>query len=546
MLLTLLGEHIELGSEISKGGEGTVYSIEGNEEDCVKLFRKNVDLNEKHEKIKFMINSPPPDLLDDNYKICWPKKLLYENGEFVGFLMSKAFKKSEIPYHLCQTNIPKSMGQEWHNLFNRKSKKGIVSRLKLCVNIISSVNRIHSGNNYVFVDLKPQNLLVTSSGKVSVIDLDSIQISRKDNVLFKSNVSTPEYTPPEYSFLIENNHPITKDWDVFSLGVLLYEILFGLHPYVGTSLPPYDNLNTIQEKIQNGLTHISKGVESFKHLPPPHRKFYDFPNNFKILFQKIFSSNVTSRPNVEEIGGTFYKTTIQYEKKLVLETEEENLKFEKEAIKNYLSLKSKYNSLHKDNEKLNEKLKNLNDSSFKPKNSSNSNLINIFLSITLVIGVLVFFLINDSNKSLLVKKDKEIKELKNNTNLLNKLIQVSTPIIIKGVTFRSDLNGGFDGLRSNLPYRKIGFLFPTIDYYGVKEGTLNLKIKYYTPSGLSQGKNSPKGYTFETERFYNKGLNKMELTGWGNESLGSWVKGPHKIEIWNEGVILYSKSFKVK
>ena len=80
---------------------------------------------------------------------------------------------------------------------------------------------------------------------------------------------TPEYTPPEVSGVIKKQIAISKDWDIFSLGVLIYEILCGIHPYVGSAKPPNEGLNTIQEKIKINLTHVVKGEDVFQTLPKP-------------------------------------------------------------------------------------------------------------------------------------------------------------------------------------------------------------------------------------------------------------------------------------
>ena len=203
MYTTKSGETINLGSEIAKGGEGVVYNIQNDDENCIKIYRNSKIIEGKEEKIKYMIENPPIEIQGINFKICWPKDLIYKNEEFVGFLMPKSFEDSLLPYHLCQPEIPKSFQNQWDSTYNRKTQKGLISRLKLCVNITAAINRIHKVKKYVIVDLKPQNLLVTQSGKISIIDLDSIQIAEKGKILFNAPVSTPEYTPPEANAILE-------------------------------------------------------------------------------------------------------------------------------------------------------------------------------------------------------------------------------------------------------------------------------------------------------------------------------------------------------
>ena len=162
MYKTLSGKEIILSKKIAKGGEGEVFEIAGNgintaspwkstsdTNNCVKIYYDHIRSKEKEEKIKYMVLNPPSDLQGITYKICWPEDVIYKDGEFVGFLMPKAFNDSLLPYHLCQPLIPKKLSSQWHATFDRKTFKGITSRLKLSVNIVAIVNRIHSTNKYI-------------------------------------------------------------------------------------------------------------------------------------------------------------------------------------------------------------------------------------------------------------------------------------------------------------------------------------------------------------------------------------------------------------
>ena len=310
MLTTEGGRQIHLGNLIAKGGEGEVFEIINESRNCIKIYHSNISIEDKEEKLKYMCINQPSDLEAENFRICWPKEVIYDNDRFVGYLMPKAFDDSLLPYHLCQPNIPEKLSSKWKNTYDRNNSKGIVSRLKLSTNIIAVVSRVVSSGDYVIVDLKPQNILVTSGGNVSLIDMDSVQIVKEGKVLFKAPVSTPEYTPPEAKEILKSEIPITSDWDTFSLGVIVYEIMCGIHPYVGTANPPNDNLSTISEKIDNNITHITSGKEAFSTLPPPHNIFELFSTKFKILFENIFREytlGISSRPKLEVFGGIIFE-----------------------------------------------------------------------------------------------------------------------------------------------------------------------------------------------------------------------------------------------
>ena len=436
MYTTLSGKEISLSKKIAKGGEGEVFEILGNRGSCIKIYHKHIRSKEKEEKLKYMVLNPPSDLQGINYKICWPKDVIYKEGEFVGFMMYKAFDDSLLPYHLCQPLIPKKLSNQWHTTFNRETIKGRISRLKLSVNIVAVVNRIHNNKRYIIVDLKPQNLLVTAFGKVSIIDMDSVQIVQNEKVLFKAPVSTPEYTPPEASDIIKSKIPITKDWDTFSLGVLVYEILCGIHPYVGSVKPPFDNLNTIQEKIKENLTHITKGESVFLVLPTLQKTFYNYSVDLKNIFKRIFCPykiGTTVRPSLEEFGETLFDAVSLLEEELKKE-EQNRLQQEKakkkieerEAIKNYKKLKETFDTVSSDLN--NHKSENI---TLKQKLNTPSPLSIVLIIISTIILIYCFknynalvkendFLKDDYNT--LVKEKNSQKDLRNSETPIRKSV----------------------------------------------------------------------------------------------------------------------------
>lgn len=569
------GKSITLGSLIAKGGEGEVYNISGDKNNCVKLYRERFRTKEKESKLKYMTNNPPQDIEGQSHKVCWPKEIIYEDGEFVGFLMPRAFDDSLLPYHLCQLKISKKIDSKWHETFDRDSIKGTISRLKLCVNIIAAVNRIHATNKYVIVDLKPQNLMVSPSGKVSIIDMDSVQITENEEVLFKAPVSTPEYTPPEVSGVIKKQIAISKDWDIFSLGVLIYEILCGIHPYVGSAKPPNEGLNTIQEKIKINLTHVVKGEDVFQTLPNPHKTYYSFNLDLKNIFKQIFKPyklGVSTRPSLEEFGGILFNTVIALEEgfkeEIKRKLQEEKIQkklFEAEAIKNYRTVKS-------ENLELNEKVKNINktieslkkeNKAFKLKSEKpleNSKLIIAFLGIALVITLTTLGIFNNDKSKQINYYEKTVERLrkeqqdliKNNRSLTEENMSLKlniNSITVSDLTFDSYNTDteefGFDDVRTNFSKSKIYYLYPTITYNSKKSQKLSINIKYFNPSGeLKKGpkegfSNPPYEYNFK------KGINKIELSGFGTNKGGSFFAGLNKIEIWNKSILLYSREFNV-
>lgn len=108
----------------------------------------------------------------------------------------------------------------------------IADRLALFRKVCSAVHYAHQ-NLIVHRDIKPGNILVTASGEPKLLDFGIAKLLRSDiaggSVATMADVRlmTPEYASPEQV----QGKPITTATDVYSLGVLLYELLTGHPPY---------------------------------------------------------------------------------------------------------------------------------------------------------------------------------------------------------------------------------------------------------------------------------------------------------------------------
>jgi tetratricopeptide (TPR) repeat protein len=105
-------------------------------------------------------------------------------------------------------------------------------RLQLYVNVLDAVAHAH-GNLVLHRDLKPSNILVTPGGQVKLLDFGIARLLEGDaqaaTALTRQagHLFTPEYAAPEEIA----GEELTMAADVFSLGVILYELLVGTRPY---------------------------------------------------------------------------------------------------------------------------------------------------------------------------------------------------------------------------------------------------------------------------------------------------------------------------
>jgi TolB-like protein len=108
---------------------------------------------------------------------------------------------------------------------------GIRERLKLFLQVLDAVQYAH-GHQVIHRDIKPSNILVTDSGQVRLLDFGVAKLlaqedEQTDLTQLYGRALTPEYASPE----LVRGDAIGAPTDVYSLGVVLCELLSGNRPY---------------------------------------------------------------------------------------------------------------------------------------------------------------------------------------------------------------------------------------------------------------------------------------------------------------------------
>ena len=291
----------------ASGGEGNLYRIRRPAKYnrfVVKLYHQDKRTSARQRKVEYMITNPPVDYtLQGHYPLIWPLGSVYERSGFAGFMMPLAQgEKLEI---LCMPRIHRNLKARWGR-FDFSAPEAMKKRLSICYNIATAVYQVHATDHYVLVDLKTDNIIIQPNGLVSIVDMDSVEIIDNNRVLFPATVTTPEYTPPEYysKNVQPGKVPIFESWDLFSLTVIFYKLLFGIHPFAGSCNPPYDRFVSLHQKIEQGLfVHSPTKRQYFKVVPPPHRKFGTVNSAVQSLFLRCFEDgheNPELRPVADE------------------------------------------------------------------------------------------------------------------------------------------------------------------------------------------------------------------------------------------------------
>jgi serine/threonine-protein kinase len=124
----------------------------------------------------------------------------------------------------------------------------VEARLNLFFDACSAVQFAHQ-NLVIHRDLKPGNILVTAPGAPKLLDFGIAKVLQADISLPEQTatalrVLTPDYASPEQI----RGGAITTTSDVYSLGVVLYELLTGARPYRIKSKEPLEIARVISEE----------------------------------------------------------------------------------------------------------------------------------------------------------------------------------------------------------------------------------------------------------------------------------------------------------
>ncbi len=137
-------------------------------------------------------------------------------------------------------------------------------------------------------DIKPENVMLRDDGYVKVLDFGIAQLSRHDTATSEDSrltrpgmvVGTMRYMSPEQATADE----VTPASDMFSLGIVLYELATGRHPFEASS----------------DMAVLSSII--LRASPPPSRLNPRIPKAFDSIIARMLAKNPTMRPTSVEVA----------------------------------------------------------------------------------------------------------------------------------------------------------------------------------------------------------------------------------------------------
>jgi serine/threonine-protein kinase len=120
--------------------------------------------------------------------------------------------------------------------------------------------RVAHRQGLVHRDIKPHNVLVDGEGRVKVTDFGIARAGPSQMTEEGSIIGTAQYLSPEQA----QGAPVTPASDLYSVGIVLYELLTGTVPFAGES------------PVELAMKHLSKVPEPPSHIRPEVPRDLDF------------------------------------------------------------------------------------------------------------------------------------------------------------------------------------------------------------------------------------------------------------------------------
>src|SRR6266545_1548916 len=233
--------HFRIGEPLGSGGMGVVYQAEDTRlgRPVALKFLAPERVRDPAAKVRFFTEARAASALDHS-NLC----TILEVGESEDGLLFLA--------------MPRYDGES----LERRIARGpmpVEQALDLAVQAASGLAKAHQ-HGIIHRDVKPDNLFVTRDGVVKILDFGIAKLAGEVGPTRAGTaLGTPSYMAPEQM----RGEPVDARADVWSLGVVLYEMLAGRRPFVGGTGAAV--VHSVLHDAPEPLTHLRPELPAELH-----------------------------------------------------------------------------------------------------------------------------------------------------------------------------------------------------------------------------------------------------------------------------------------
>lgn len=245
MIGEVLGNRYELIEKIGEGGMAIVYKARDN-----KLSRL---VAVKILKVEFANNKD----ISDKFKKEATAVANFSDANIVNVLDVGHEEEGNIDYFVMEYVDGKTL----KDLIVENGKLNYTVAISIAIQIAKALECAHR-NNIIHRDVKPQNILVTENGLVKVTDFGIAKSSTSATITNTTTImGSAHYLSPEQA----KGTFIDLRSDIYSLGIVLYEMVTGILPFDGES-PVTIALKHIQSEPIEPKKHNASIPDSLNNL----------------------------------------------------------------------------------------------------------------------------------------------------------------------------------------------------------------------------------------------------------------------------------------
>ncbi|MGD8537783.1 MAG: protein kinase [Candidatus Aminicenantes bacterium] len=258
----IFANRYEIIEELGKGGMGSVYRAEDTkveEEVALKMISPTVAADEQ--MIERFRNELRLARKIRHENVCQ----MYDLGE------------SEGRYYITMEYVP---GEDLKSFIKRSRQLSINTAITIGKQICEGLAEAHK-QGVVHRDLKPGNIMIDQDGNARIMDFGIARSIKSEGITTPGMIfGTPEYMSPEQADAQEVDHRS----DIYSLGVILYEMVTGQLPFSGDT------------PLSLVLKHKSENPKEPKEFNP------DLPENLNRLILSCMEKDKDKRvQSIEQI-----------------------------------------------------------------------------------------------------------------------------------------------------------------------------------------------------------------------------------------------------
>ena len=325
----MIGKQIEkytIISHLGEGGMASVYMANDNKFDtnvAIKVLNKEYVHNENIRKrflaeAKNMFKMSHPNIIKVND--------LIDDGDTVAFVMEH-IEGETLKEHLDRKG--KLNDDEIKNLFSQ---------------MLEAVGYVHE-QNLVHRDIKPSNFMINPKGKIKLLDFGIAKNTDTNSADYTQtgtmqNMGTPMYMSPEQ---VKSTKDVTLQSDIYSLGVVLWQMVMGKKPYDLKTLSTFE----LQTKIVNEALRSTHTVFDQVIALATHKELHNrikTCKEFKINIEKNYS-NLKNNPNYNESSIVAQMSSENNQTKLINDGNQtiiQNSDFQKKLLDNSMLNKPEF------------------------------------------------------------------------------------------------------------------------------------------------------------------------------------------------------------